>query len=646
MIAKKVARSPEIKSNFAALAKYITRDNSDELEYMRITNTGFDNYKLALREIKATQDTNVRAKSDKTYHLVVSFREGERPTDEQLEDIEKEVCRAIGLGDHQRISVLHTDTDNPHLHIAINKVHPVSFKNVELIKDHYRLDEACALLEKKHGLERDNRIDRDKIREVKSVSNGGMAVTNNDAETKEKINAKKENIEIHGGRKSFAGWLEENKEEIKEALDSAENWQDLQAAAAAFDLEFRKRGSGLVIASRSEKAFTKASDLGREFSKGKLEEKLGAFEEASEQVAAIEPEKKYVKAPLHDGGDQSDLWEMYQREKHLLIAEKNKEIESLRSERQTLNANLRSNYQASRRKLKLNTMISGRAKFGIYKKMAAANKKAREEIANTHREKMRMVHKKYKQKQWQEWLIDKATEGDEKALALLRSRAGKPKGKEKQAFEGEDNAKVFPELHPEIQKNGEVLYTINKTPVRDTGSQLKLDDTTQEDLIKVLRLAREKYGDHLKIEGTDNFKKAVVQAAAASGQPVTFEDAAMQKRFELITELKGIEEGAKQKQAVVDEWIKDRNKTAQNANMLKHKLFDEKDGGQAVYKGSRNLKDGVKVALYSKNEVMLVVPISDRQAARYRRERVGTEVTLDKRGFAQFAKQKDTGRGI
>ena len=67
---------------------------------------------------------NVRAKGDKTYHLVVSFPPGEHPTADQLRDIEDELCAAIGLADHQRISAVHTDTDHLHIHVAISKIHP------------------------------------------------------------------------------------------------------------------------------------------------------------------------------------------------------------------------------------------------------------------------------------------------------------------------------------------------------------------------------------------------------------------------------------------------------------------------------------------------------------------------------------------
>jgi len=61
----------------------------------------------------------------------------EDPALAQLEDIEHELCHAMGLGDHQRLSVVHLDTGHVHVHLAINKVYPLSHNNVELIRNHF-----------------------------------------------------------------------------------------------------------------------------------------------------------------------------------------------------------------------------------------------------------------------------------------------------------------------------------------------------------------------------------------------------------------------------------------------------------------------------------------------------------------------------
>jgi hypothetical protein len=142
MIAKRVMR-PRASSDFARLGTYVLGQGQkgnqasaadQTFDYIladqaggrvgavRITNCNADTPALAILEILATQSLNKRSRGDRTYHLVVSFEPGERPAPAQIETIENELCAAIGLAGHQRISALHLDRAHLHLHIAINKV--------------------------------------------------------------------------------------------------------------------------------------------------------------------------------------------------------------------------------------------------------------------------------------------------------------------------------------------------------------------------------------------------------------------------------------------------------------------------------------------------------------------------------------------
>lgn len=123
---------------------------------VRVTNCGTDDPATATLMIEAVQAVNTRSKNDKTYHLVFSFPPGEQPPLETLNAIEDELCAAIGFADHQRISAVHIDTDHLHVHVAINKVHPIGFQNIEPYYDMPRLMEACERLEVKYDLQRTN----------------------------------------------------------------------------------------------------------------------------------------------------------------------------------------------------------------------------------------------------------------------------------------------------------------------------------------------------------------------------------------------------------------------------------------------------------------------------------------------------------
>lgn len=183
MIAKRIERNPGQRSSYSKLARYVVDARGREdpatwsrtAEYIldsqhegakvggvRVTNCGADEPAMAALEILATQSQNTRSKKDKTYHLVVSFAPGESPSLKTIHAIEDALCDAIGLGGHQRISAIHTDTEHLHVHVAINKVHPSTRRNVEPYFDKARLMEACERLELEHGLVRTNHgLERD-----------------------------------------------------------------------------------------------------------------------------------------------------------------------------------------------------------------------------------------------------------------------------------------------------------------------------------------------------------------------------------------------------------------------------------------------------------------------------------------------------
>lgn len=158
MVAAKGEINPQswVRTADYILATRSTTTQGEKVAGYRVTNCGTDDPGDATTLIQATQAKNTRSKADKTYHLVYSFRQGENPPLEVLHQIEDELCEVLGYADHQRISALHIDTDNLHVHVAVNKVHPAGLQNIEPFYDKQRLMEACERLEKKFGLEHDD----------------------------------------------------------------------------------------------------------------------------------------------------------------------------------------------------------------------------------------------------------------------------------------------------------------------------------------------------------------------------------------------------------------------------------------------------------------------------------------------------------
>jgi Relaxase/Mobilisation nuclease domain len=124
------ARGGVDPASWSRLGAYVLDEahQGEKVAWARVTNCQSDDAGWAVKEILATQARNTRSRGDKSYHLVVSFPQGERPTREQLADIEDRLCAALGFAEHQRVSAVHQNTDNWHMHVAISKVHPRTFR--------------------------------------------------------------------------------------------------------------------------------------------------------------------------------------------------------------------------------------------------------------------------------------------------------------------------------------------------------------------------------------------------------------------------------------------------------------------------------------------------------------------------------------
>jgi hypothetical protein len=158
LIAKQVALRFARKGDFADLVRYITDAQGKAQRVGRVvvvTNCTSHNPLDAAIEVRLTQQLNTRSAADKTYHLIVSFRVGEHPSAEVLQAIEQRLCEGLGFGDHQRVSASHHDTDNLHVRIAINKVHPTRHTVHAPYYDHTTLGKLCEELETSYGLQTD-----------------------------------------------------------------------------------------------------------------------------------------------------------------------------------------------------------------------------------------------------------------------------------------------------------------------------------------------------------------------------------------------------------------------------------------------------------------------------------------------------------
>ncbi|EJF5840384.1 relaxase/mobilization nuclease domain-containing protein, partial [Salmonella enterica] len=72
-------------------------------------------------EYTARQARFGKSNSDPVFHYILSWQAHESPRPEQLYGSVRHTLKALGLSSHQYVSAVHTDTDNLHVHVAVNR---------------------------------------------------------------------------------------------------------------------------------------------------------------------------------------------------------------------------------------------------------------------------------------------------------------------------------------------------------------------------------------------------------------------------------------------------------------------------------------------------------------------------------------------
>lgn len=413
MIIKQVSMKSLSKSSFKNLLGYLTNNqgHSSRVGELAFTNLTSDTLGSGIIEVQKTQRENTRCKSDKTLHLIVSFPDGERVSNDVLHEIEKEVCDALGLGKHQRISVIHDDTDNLHLHIAINKIDPITHNNIDPYQSYKKLSQVASVCEEKYNLIRVNHI------ESKTTSES-------------KINT----METHRGEESLCSEIRN----LKNDLSSASNWKEFHNILAENGLGIKVRANGLVFFN-DQGIYVKASTVDRNFSKSKLEKRFGTFIEDDENSINIdnsESKAHYKKSNSNFVNDaEQNLWKEYQELRY-----KNKKSSEKQSQEKTSDNYEQYKTEAENiyKTIGLEYKIVGmlkmpkfmRAYFNFYlSTMAKMEKeKIKQKVFN------QTYHKNQKKQSWIKFLEDKSLNGDEVAMALLKKRQKKTSTAQSQTF--------------------------------------------------------------------------------------------------------------------------------------------------------------------------------------------------------------------
>jgi len=401
MIAKHV-NPPSGASNFGRLTRYITdtqKQTQTQAELITLTNCQAETVQVATDEILATQHMNTRASGDKTYHLLISFPPGENPTPADLKSIEERTCAALGYAEHQRISAVHNDTDNLHVHIAINKIHPTRNTMHDPYQSYKTLGDFCVKIESEMNLQQTNHQPKLSIAEGRAID-----------------------MERHSGMESLVGWI---KRECLEEIKAAQSWPELHQSLQKNGLELRERGNGFVIAAANG-THVKASTISRDLSKSRLEERFGPLESASERRSQTQTEAKreYQKKPLDSRVNTTELYAKYKAEQTAKSAAQKPIMDKLRQQKTKQIETVQGFGRVTRASIKL-MKKSSEAKEKLYEVTQTAMTAKIQAINTEYQQARQKCYDGHKRVTWAAWLQKEATTGNttaERALTALRDR--------------------------------------------------------------------------------------------------------------------------------------------------------------------------------------------------------------------------------
>lgn len=400
MISRRISRQAE-NDDYRRLARYIrAADHGDEKCLMSWCAGCWagDDYDMAIREVADTQALNTRTTREKTYHLIVSFRPEDEAklTPEILKEIELQFAKALRFEEHQRHCGVHKNTNNLHMHVAYNMIHPEKLARHEPFRDYHTRDRVCRELEGRFGLTIDN----------------GHSVES----AEPKLTPVAATVEAQTGQQSFDGYVKERRGPIVEALGQAAGWPQAHAAFARYGLEIRPHGNGLVIKDRNGKHAIKASSLDRSLSLGNLVCRFGAYvppDQAKEHYPEVE---RYTAKPVQRDPNRGALYEEYQAG----IATRKAALEHIALRAQAEHKAVRIRWDLERQKI--SREFFGRHRFELLKISRLHEAENRLQVRKRINAEREIARQETSYTSWTIFLMWKARQGNETALAILRSK--------------------------------------------------------------------------------------------------------------------------------------------------------------------------------------------------------------------------------
>jgi hypothetical protein len=302
--------SPKSNCSFGGLNDYITGKAKRRLNTEKVTFADCVNListESATTEMESLALQNKRC-ADPVMHLLLSWRENENPTREQVAEAVKITLDEMGLSDCQSVYALHQNTDNMHLHICVNRVNPNTLRAINPAHGWTRrgMERAARRIEHTQGWQTENNT-------WSEINERGEAVNKPRPENPNRprqIPQKVQDMENLTGEQSA---IRKAQNALKDKFKGLSTWNDFHTLLSLYGMVYQKKGSGAVVT--IDGVTVKASGVSRNLALSKLEKQLGPYREIHDLARFIDYDKPEAHAPqpLDDANKNNANWNTYMK---------------------------------------------------------------------------------------------------------------------------------------------------------------------------------------------------------------------------------------------------------------------------------------------------------------------------------------------
>jgi len=517
MIGKHIP-TPKAGSSFRRLNSYILSDRADDASHKVAYSNAINlsSVETATMEMEALAFQNKRCK-DPVFHCLLSWKAGEQPSKDQVYDAVEITLKELGLSDCQALFALHKNTENYHVHIAVNRVSPETHKAIDPAHGWTRkaMERSARKIEHEQGWEIENNA-------WTSIDKNGNTVGESAQvfDTDKTIPQKVKDIENLTGEKSA---IRVAKEIINTEIKNINSWHDLHRFMQDKNLKYERKGSGAIITVGDVKI--KASSVSKNLSLTSLEKRFGHFEqyEYRDKLTGKIHEQK----SLHDI-NRTNNWELYIEIRKEYYSNKKMINDELRAQNIKINEMLKIRQKTEREAINRISWKGRRNELNYARSTLAVRQKTERLDLRDSQKKTRKEMNNSRQRfpSYEEWLRDKNLVNDAEKWRYRATYS------EYAAIviTGNEAAEIYNHFRDirgyfaTLGRGGVVAFKSKDNPsitaFLDSGRKITVKVDDESAMLAAMQLAQQKWGA-VQLNGSDRYKEKCLVLAVENGIQIT-----------------------------------------------------------------------------------------------------------------------------